>query len=228
MLPPSDVTDLAPGRRPASRAPGVLGVLAGTLALVSLLVAPPTSGAAPATEQLPPSVTAAEDRGRTFWVADKHFYRSPWYAGRHRKMINFGCTRAPYYPPSDRCRDDRGFHHGLDIHMACGVRLFAGFTGVVVRPSSTGALGPAYGSRAFRIRNHRKGVDVVIGHPGRVYVRPGERVRRGDLIARASDDGAPDGCHLHFETRPVAGSYSSAVRPHRYLGLRRVAAPRLN
>jgi len=59
-----------------------------------------------------------------------------------------------------------------------------------------------------------------------VYVRPGERVRRGDLIARASDDGAPDGCHLHFETRPVSGSYLSAVRPHAYLALRRAAAPR--
>jgi murein DD-endopeptidase MepM/ murein hydrolase activator NlpD len=104
--------------------------------------------------------------------------------------------------------------------MACGTRLFAGFTGVVVDRTPRG-LGPAYGRRAFRIRNHRKGVDVVIGHPGRVYVSPGERVRRRDRIARASDDGAPDGCHLHFETRPIGGSYTDAFRPHPYLDLRR-------
>ncbi|MDQ3628817.1 MAG: peptidoglycan DD-metalloendopeptidase family protein [Actinomycetota bacterium] len=199
--------------------------LMGLLTVVGVLVAPSSSRAAPA-EQAATGVPALDERSRTFWVQDKHFCRSPWYAGRHRKMIGYGCTRAPYYPPSDRCRDDRGFHHGLDIHMACGVRLFAGFTGVVVRPSSAGALGPAYGSRAFRIRNRTKGVDVVIGHPGRVYVGPGERVRRGDLVARASDDGAPDGCHLHFETRPIAGSYTSAVRPHRYLDLSRARSPR--
>ena len=206
---------------------GVAAVLVGLLAIATLLAAPsPSRASAAPPEQFRTSVLETHPHGRTFWVKDKHFYRSPWYAGRHRKMINFGCTRAPYYPPSDRCRDDRGFHHGLDIHMGCGVRLFAGFTGVVVRPSSAGALGPAYGSKAFRIRNHRKGIDVVIGHPGRVYVRPGERVHRGDLIARASDDGAPDGCHLHFETRPVAASYTSAVRPHRYLDLRRARKPR--
>lgn len=209
---------------PAHRTSAALASALVGLLVAAALVAPSPAGAAPADE--PVGAVAAPEASRTFWVRDKHFYRSPWYAGPHRKMINFGCTRAPYYPPSDRCRNGRGFHHGLDVHMTCGVRLFAGRTGVVVRPSAPGSLGPAYGSRAFRIRNRRLGVDVVIGHPGRVYVRPGERVRRGDLIARASDDGAPDGCHLHIETRPVGRSYTSAVRPHPYLDLRRVPMPR--
>ena len=193
---------------------------------VWILVAVPLTPAA-AVEVQPPvgrqAAATAPAAGRIFWVDDKHRYRSPWYAGRHRKMINFGCTAAPYYAPDPRCRRQRGFHHGLDIHMACGTRLFAGMTGVVVKPHSAGALGSAYGSRAFRIRNHRKGVDVVIGHPGPVYVSPGDRVHRRDLIARASDDGAPDGCHLHFEARPIGGSYTDAVRPHPYLSLRRSA-----
>ena len=37
------------------------------------------------------------DRGdddRRFWVNDEHHYKSPWYRGSHRRMINFGCTRA--------------------------------------------------------------------------------------------------------------------------------------
>jgi murein DD-endopeptidase MepM/ murein hydrolase activator NlpD len=190
-----------------------LALLAATLSPASAVEVP-----LPTASQAQAGAPAAE---RIFWVKDKHHYRSPWYAGKHRKMINFGCTPAPYYDPDPRCRRERGYHHGLDIHMACGTRLFAGFTGVVVNPRSRGALGPAYGRRAFRIRNHRKDVDVVIGHPGRVYVSPGERVRRRDLIARASDDGAPDGCHLHFETRPIGGSYTDAFRPHPYLDLRR-------
>lgn len=181
------------------------------------VVAPPRSVGTAATG----SITTAGDGPRRFWVEDPHRFTSPWYAGARRKMINFGCTRAPYYAPSPRCTGNRGFHHGLDIAMPCGTRLFAGFRGWVVRPSSPGALGAAYGRNAFRIRNHHKGVDVVIGHVRRVYVAPGDRVRRGQLIARANKLGAPDGCHLHFEARPVGGSYTQAVRPHPYLRLER-------
>jgi murein DD-endopeptidase MepM/ murein hydrolase activator NlpD len=105
--------------------------------------------------------------------------------------------------------------------MPCRTRLYAGLNGRVVQPSSAGSLGSAYGPWAFRIRNQHFDRDFVIGHVRKVFVRPGERVTRGQLIARASDAGAPDGCHLHFEARPIAGSYSSAVRPNRFLQLTR-------
>jgi murein DD-endopeptidase MepM/ murein hydrolase activator NlpD len=163
--------------------------------------------------------SAARDR---FYVHDKHRYTSRWYAGAHRKMIPFGCTRAPYYPPSDRCTKQRGFHHGLDIAMPCGTRLFAGLAGRVVRSSSAGALGSAYGRHAFRLRNFRHDVDIVIGHVRRVCVEPRDRVARGQRIARASDAAAPDGCHLHFEVRPAGGGYLDAVRPGRHLDLHRL------
>ena len=113
----------------------------------------------------------------------KYSYKIGGFDGARRKMINFGCTRAPYYDPSPRCTDDRGFHHGLDVAMPCGTKLFAGFRGWVVRPASEGALGSAYGRNAFRLRNRDKGVDVVVGHVKRVYVAPGDRVRKGQLIA---------------------------------------------
>ena len=160
---------------------------------------------------------------RRFWVRDKHRYRSPWYDGKRRKMINFGCTRAPYYDPSPRCRGGRGFHHGLDIAMPCRTRLYAGLNGRVFSPSAAGSLGSAYGPWAFRIRNRHFDRDFVIGHVRKVFVRPGDRVTRGQLIARASDAGAPDGCHLHFEARPIGGSYSSAVRPTPLLRCRTVS-----
>lgn len=189
-----------------------LALPAATLALLLLL---PLAVAGTLT-----TATAAEEP-RRFWVKDKHRYSSPWYAGERRKMINFGCTAAPYYSPDPRCSRQRGFHHGIDIAMPCGTRLFAGMPGRVVDPSSSGALGASYGANAFRIRNQRHDVDIVIAHVRKVYVSPGDRVRRGQLIARASDAGAPDGCHLHFEVRPKRAGYSSAIRPHEYLKLRR-------
>jgi murein DD-endopeptidase MepM/ murein hydrolase activator NlpD len=192
-------------------------------AVVSLLLAPmlAVSLLLPVPPEATLALAAAADEPRRFWVKDTHRYSSPWYAGERRKMIGFGCTRAPYYSPDPRCADRRGYHHGLDIAMPCGTRLFAGMPGRVVNPSSSGALGPAYGAKAFRIRNHRHGVDSVIAHVRRVYVEPGERVRQGQRIARASDAGAPDGCHLHFEVRPERAGHRQAVRPHPYLRLRR-------
>jgi murein DD-endopeptidase MepM/ murein hydrolase activator NlpD len=136
-------------------------------------------------------------------------------------MIAFGCTRAPYYAPDPRCTGRHGFHHGLDIAMPCGTALYAGYRTRVVDPSSAGSLGAAYGGWAFRLRSGALHKDFVIGHVRHVFVEPGDLVRRGQLVARASDAGAPDGCHLHFEVRPPAGGYQSAVRPDRFLRLTR-------
>jgi len=91
-----------------------------------------------------------------------------------------------------RCTDRRGFHHGLGLAMPCGT-----------------------------IRNYDRGVDVVLGHVQRVYVDPGNRVRRGMPVARAGKLAAPDRCHLHLEVRPVGAGYADAVRPHPYLMLER-------
>ncbi len=167
------------------------------------------------------AVSSPATQVRRFWVKDKHFYYSDWYAGRHRKMIPFGCTRAPFYDPDPRCARQRGFHHGLDVAMACRNKLYAGYRTRVVDPASAGSLGGAYGPHAFRLRSARFDKDFVIGHVRRVFVEPGDRVRRGELIALASDAGAPDGCHLHFEVRPVAAGYQSAVAPYRFIDLRR-------
>lgn len=52
-----------------------------------------------------------------------------------------------------------------------------------------------------------------------MFVEPGDTVRRGQTFARANDSGAPDGCHLHFEVRAVAGGLATARDPRPLLGL---------
>ena len=126
-------------------------------------------------------------------------------------MIGYGCTRAPYYDPDPNCPRSQGFHHGIDIAMPCGTPLYSAVGGVVLDPSSSGAPGAAYGERPFRIRTGS--LDVLVGHARRVLVEPGDRVRTGQRIALASDSGAPDGCHLHFEVRRQGGGVSDAVDP---------------
>jgi murein DD-endopeptidase MepM/ murein hydrolase activator NlpD len=217
-------------RRLPAGAAFTLGLVLGAAILVGTPGAqasrPVESSAAAPTQSVDlstPAGAATPDKIRRFWVKDKHFYRSRWYDGHHRKMIAFGCTKAPYYDPSPLCPGHLGFHHGLDLAMKCGTRLFAGLRGTVVRPDAPGSLGSAYGPYAFRVRNHRLDLDFVIGHVKKVYVTPGDHVVRGELIARASDQAAPDGCHLHFEARPQGTSYDRAVKPNHYLHLRRVA-----
>jgi murein DD-endopeptidase MepM/ murein hydrolase activator NlpD len=182
-------------------------LIAAVLMLVSMATAPAAS----------PTAAAGSDPRWEFFTRDKTFYRSPWYRGAHRIMIPFGCTRAPYYPPDSRCRRDRGFHHGIDIAMPCGTLLRSDRRGWVV---SNDALGPAYGVNSIRLRNYRQQWDIVIGHTRRVFVRPGDRIRPGTALGRASDSAAPDGCHLHFEKRALAGGLSSATSPREMLELR--------
>ena len=146
------------------------------------------------------------------YTRDHRYYSSPWYAGAWQEMIPFGCTRAPYYPRDASCPRARpGKHHGIDMFMPCGTRIRSALKGRVVQPN----LGPAYGRYGLKIRSGR--FDFVIGHARRLLVRPGQRVRPGQVVARSGRLAAPDGCHLHFEKRPAGAGYLSAVDPERSL-----------
>ena len=181
----------------------VLGLLAAAAVLLGTAV-PPAS---------------AMDPDWVFYTDDTTHYTSPWYAGAHRIMVPFGCTEAPYYSHDPRCPGVEGFHHGIDIAMPCGTRLYAGRRAKVV---DNATLGAAYGDNPVLLRNRKLGWDLVIGHTRQVFVEPGDTVHRGDVFARASDSGAPDGCHLHSEVRSVEGGLDTARRPRPLLGL---AAP---
>jgi murein DD-endopeptidase MepM/ murein hydrolase activator NlpD len=194
----------------------------------------PDPTASPATVSGSPSPSRSTSAGPTtsnrvgqpdprwrFFTDDRRPRTSPWFAGAHPVMIGYGCTVAPYYSHDPRCPGRQGFHHGVDVAMPCGTALFSAVRGTVLDPASAGAPGAAYGPYAFRIRTGGPdGRDVLVGHVRKVYVDPGEAVRPGQLVARASDQGAPDGCHLHFEVRRVGTGLSGAVDPEPYLRLR--------
>jgi murein DD-endopeptidase MepM/ murein hydrolase activator NlpD len=174
--------------------------------------AAPTPAPSPkATRSPEPSSSDPVDPRWHFYTSDSAWHSSPWFAGRHRVMIGFGCTPAPYYDHDPRCPGSQGFHHGIDVAMPCGTPLFSAVSGVVLDPASSGTPGAAYGEHPFRIRTGDR--DVLIGHTRQVFVQPGDRVTKGQRIALSSDSGAPDGCHLHFEVRRQGGGLSEAVDP---------------
>jgi murein DD-endopeptidase MepM/ murein hydrolase activator NlpD len=156
-----------------------------------------------------------------YYTSDRTLYDSPWYDGPHRIMLPFGCTAAPYYDHDPRCAGSEGFHHGIDVAMPCGTPLYAAVGGRLLDGSAAGTLGPAYGTDAFLIRNHARRLDIVLGHASTLLVQSGTWVRPGTKVALSGRNGAPDGCHLHFEVRPIGQSYTSAISPRRYLHLTR-------
>lgn len=161
-----------------------------------------------------PRSTRPPDPRWVFYTDDRTRYRSPWFPGAHRVMIPFGCTPAPYYSPDPRCSGGHGFHHGTDVALPCGTPLRSGVAGTVV---SGAALGSAYGDRPLLIRT--ADADVLVAHTRRWRVQVGDRIRRGQPLAWASDAGAPDGCHLHLEVRSPGGGLSTARDPAAVLDL---------
>ncbi|WP_157417104.1 M23 family metallopeptidase [Nocardioides sp. Iso805N] len=208
-------------QRVATSVPSPSVPSAGTAAVSASESVPTIPATSPAASATAARHESGPDPRWRFYTADRHWYSSPWFSGVHRIMIGFGCNGSPWYDHDPRCPGKQGFHHGIDVAMPCGTPIRAGLAGTVLSPSAPGTPGPAYGVHPLRLRiaGPEGQHDVVIGHAREVFVRAGEHVRVGQRIALASDSGAPDGCHLHFEVRPPGGSYTSAVDPSAWLML---------
>lgn len=88
-------------------------------------------------------------------------------------------------------------HAGIDLATACGNPVYAARSG---RVSYSGWLGT---SGNFIRVTHEDGYTTGYAHlqSGSLYVRIGESVVTGQLIARIGNTGGSTGCHLHLETR---------------------------
>ncbi len=86
-----------------------------------------------------------------------------------------------------------GFHPGIDISAPRGTEIKAPADGVVVEVGRRGAYGRAI------VIDH--GFDVVTryGHMEGYNVRPGQRVRRGDVIGFVGNSGRSNAPHVHYE-----------------------------
>jgi murein DD-endopeptidase MepM/ murein hydrolase activator NlpD len=87
--------------------------------------------------------------------------------------------------------------------------VFAARTGTVV---FAGADMLDYGNAV--ILDHGNGLTTLYGHNEELLVRTGERVTRGQTIARAGKSGNASTVHVHFEVR----RYAEALDPMRFLG----------
>jgi murein DD-endopeptidase MepM/ murein hydrolase activator NlpD len=87
----------------------------------------------------------------------------------------------------------RDFHPGIDVSAPIGTKVMAPADGVVV------FCGQKNGYGNHMVIDHGYGVVTRYGHLDGFNVRPGQRVRRGQVIAFVGSTGRSTAPHLHYE-----------------------------
>jgi len=85
------------------------------------------------------------------------------------------------------------FHAGLDVAAAIGTPIIAPAEGIVVFTGRKGSYGNSV------IIDHDNGIVTLYAHIHEMFVRVGQKVKRGDRIASIGNTGRSTGPHLHYE-----------------------------
>ncbi len=102
---------------------------------------------------------------------------------------------------------NRKMHYGMDIAARTGTPVCVVANGIV----SKVATEPDYGKVV--VVDHGYGFQTRYAHNSQIFVKVGQRVKRGDNIAAVGNTGRSTGSHLHYEVR----LNGVPVNPRRYL-----------
>lgn len=105
-----------------------------------------------------------------------------WYTS------GFGIRNSPYTGKPT-------MHEGLDLANHVGSPILAPASGIVTYAGAR----PGYGNLVTM--DHGYGIQTQFGHVSRIYVRVGEKVKRGHKIAAVGNTGRSTGPHVHYEVR---------------------------
>ena len=132
--------------------------------------------------------------------------------GTLQRPVRSGVITATMYYSSGR------YHGALDYGVPVGTEVYAAAEGVILAANwSNGGLGN------YVCIQHSGGMRTLYGHGnGTFYVKPGDEVKKGQLIMLSGNTGNSSGPHLHFEVRvsPYNWSYwgnDSRRDPRNYL-----------
>ena len=99
------------------------------------------------------------------------------------------------------------FHYGIDIPAYRGTDIYASKAGKVL----IAKYHSSYGN--YILLDHGDGYNTLYAHASKLYVKAGEYVEQGQVIAAVGTTGTSTGNHLHFEVR-INGE---KVDPMKYL-----------
>lgn len=96
---------------------------------------------------------------------------------------------------SDPFTGEAGQHNAIDISSAMGQPVRSPADGIVVKAEWANG----YGNVIYV--SHGYGYSTRYGHLSGFAVRPGQRVKRGDILGTVGSTGRSTGPHLHYEVR---------------------------
>lgn len=109
-------------------------------------------------------------------------------------------------------------HGALDVGCPVGTDIYATRDGVVAEVQTTAQSG-GYGELVTILHDDIK-MKTWYAHNSRILVRPGEKVKQGQVIAKSGNTGNSTGPHLHYELRrsPYAKGNRIVPIPHLKVG----------
>jgi len=112
----------------------------------------------------------------------------------------FGARTSPFGRGGD-------FHNGVDIKVPSGSPVVAAGAGRVTEADFMNG----YGLRV--VISHDFGLETIYAHMKKAEVKPGQQVKRGQLIGLSGNSGRTTGSHLHYEVRVN----DTPVNPRQYM-----------
>lgn len=106
-----------------------------------------------------------------------------------RMASGFGYRIDPHYKV-------RKFHAGMDFSAPTGTDVYATGDGTV-KKTKKGLRGYGY----HIIVDHGYGYETLYAHLSEIKVKPGSKVKRGEVIGAVGNTGKSMGPHLHYEVR---------------------------
>jgi murein DD-endopeptidase MepM/ murein hydrolase activator NlpD len=131
---------------------------------------------------------AAVEEIKNYLAKEQDVFRaspSGWPAAGRISSI-FGMREHPRF-------GDRRMHTGVDITMPRGTPLHATADGVISFADRSG------GNGNIVVIEHGHGLSTVYAHNSRNTVKPGQTVKRGEVIAYSGSTGISTGPHVHYE-----------------------------
>ena len=118
-----------------------------------------------------------------------------------KNKLQFPAEGRPGSPWGMRLHPILGYqrmHWGMDVGAACGSPLRAVYDGTVISASFDGASGNNVKISHTEFRG--KSLQTNSLHMTRYIVKPGQKVKKGEIIGYTGSTGLSTECHLHFET----------------------------
>jgi len=89
----------------------------------------------------------------------------------------------------------RDYHPGIDISAPTGTEIVASADGLVAFADREMGYGKLV------VLQHKFGLSTRYGHMSMIAVKPGQKVRKGDILGYVGSTGRATGPHLHYEVR---------------------------